>query len=239
MIRCHEIKDLGMKKKMAKMILLRILVLVLALGVWRSVVAQVSEPASIKPVLNESTQLPTKVLVLGDSLSAAYRLPVEQGWVAMLEQYLTEHKMSVSIANASISGATTAAGLKVLPSALKEHAPDIVVLALGANDGLQGKPIPYIEANLSQLIQMSQGAGARVLLLGVRIPPNYGSAYAEPFFQQYQSLSERFTTELVPFFLDGAAGNTDFMMDDGKHPNAEGQKVVLSNVLPAVEAMLR
>jgi len=182
---------------------------------------------------------PKKILVLGDSLSAAYRLPVEQGWVAILERHLSEANIAVSMKNVSISGATTAGGLKVLPEALKDHSPDIVVLALGANDGLQGKPVPYIKANLSRLIRLSESSGAKVLLLGVRIPPNYGSAYAEPFYRQYQSLSEEHGVDLIPFFLEGAAGNPELMMDDGKHPNAEGQKKVFANVLPSVEILLQ
>ena len=186
-----------------------------------------------KPVSEENT-----ILVMGDSLSAAYRLPVEFGWVAMLENQLIEEGYPVSLKNVSVSGATTAAGLKILPSAIEEHQPEFVVLALGANDGLQGKPLPYIRSNLAKLIQISKNSNAKVLLLGVRIPPNYGSAYAEPFFSQYRELSEEHQIQLVPFFLDGAAGKTELMMDDGKHPNAEGQKIVLQNVLPSVKALL-
>lgn len=181
----------------------------------------------------------TKVVVMGDSLSAAYRLPVEQGWVALMDDQLDKSKTPVSIINLSISGATTAAGLKILPQALEAHKPTLVILALGANDGLQGKPIAYIKGNLDKLIQLSKGIGAEVLLMGVRIPPNYGSAYTEPFFNQYKQLSEQHDTYLVPFFLEGAAGNMELMMDDGKHPNAKGQEVVLANVLPSVQNILR
>lgn len=179
-----------------------------------------------------------KILVMGDSLSAAYRLPVEKGWVAILQAKLAEQQFPVSIVNASVSGATTAAGLKILPPALVQHKPDIVILALGANDGLQGKPISYITANLDKLIKLSIAESAEVLLLGIRIPPNYGLAYTEPFFAQYQHLSEKYDTALVPFFLDGVAGDVTLMMDDGKHPNAAGQRLVFENVWPSIQALL-
>ena len=173
---------------------------------------------------------PKKVLVLGDSLSAAYKLPATQGWVHLLQQRLREYDVSTELVNASVSGATTAAGLQILPGALAAHVPDMVIVELGANDGLQGKPVSYIRKNLQQLIEKSQAGGAKVVLLGVRLPPNFGARYAEPFFAQYASLAEQYDAVLVPFMLDGVAGQSAFMMGDGLHPNATGQVRVLENI---------
>jgi acyl-CoA thioesterase-1 len=185
------------------------------------------------------SQGPKKILVVGDSLSAAYNLPVEAGWVSLLDKHYANTEHQLIFINASVSGATTDAGLKILPVALKEHDPDFVIIALGANDGLRGRPIPYITKNLSTLITTSQDAGAKVLLLGVRIPPNYGLGYTEPFFQQYLKLSDKYETALVPFMLEGVAGNQAMMMADRMHPNTEGQKVMLQNVLPYIDALIK
>lgn len=144
----------------------------------------------------------------------------------------------VSVANASVSGATTEAGLQILPSALSKHKPDWVLLELGANDGLQGKPIPYITAQLERLITKIQASGAKVILLGIQLPPNFGKRYTEPFFNQYPSLAKKHNLPLLPFLLDGVAGNPKFMMTDGLHPSAEGQKHVLENVWKIISPLL-
>jgi acyl-CoA thioesterase-1 len=193
---------------------------------------------TISPLVNSKELTSLKVLVMGDSLSAAYNMPSESGWVNLAAEYFKSNDQQITFINASVSGATTAAGLKILPIALEQHQPNIVILELGANDGLQGKPIPYITSNLSKLIKLSQEANAKVLLLGVRIPPNYGSAYTEPFFQQYEKLSKKYDTALVPFFLEGVAGNNELMMQDGLHPKAEGQPKVLQNVIPELKVLL-
>lgn len=181
---------------------------------------------------------PTKILVLGDSLSAAYKMVESAGWVYRLKQRLTSEDYTLTIDNASVSGATTAAGKQLLPGALERFKPDLVILELGANDGLQGKPITYISTNLGDLIATSQQAEADVLLLGVRLPPNRGKRYTEPFFQQYKQLSSQYRTGLVPFFLEGVAGNRALMMEDGLHPNAEGQKVIADLIYPYLKSYL-
>ena len=181
---------------------------------------------------------PTRILVLGDSLSAAYKLAESSGWVHLLKQQLKSENYAIEVYNASVSGATTATGKQLLPGALERFNPDLVILELGANDGLQGKPIDYITANLSNLIITAKNAAADVLLLGVRLPPNQGKRYIEPFFQQYFQLSSQYETGLVPFFLDGGAGNTALMMADGLHPNTEGQKVIAELMYPYLKFYL-
>lgn len=188
------------------------------------------------------TQTGKKILVVGDSLSAAYKLSKEQGWVNLLRKKLRQQAgigKSVGVINASISGATTDVGLQLLPDALERHRPDVVILELGANDGLQGKPVPFIKRKLSQLIELSLGADAEVLLLGVQLPPNFGKRYTEPFFRQYAELAKQYNLVYVPFFLEGVAGEPDLMMRDGLHPNAKAQPLVLENVWPSVERMLK
>jgi acyl-CoA thioesterase-1 len=175
---------------------------------------------------------PKRVLVMGDSLSAAYRLREDQGWVALMAQRVAEQNLSLDIVNASVSGATTAAGLRILPARLAEIKPDLVMLELGANDALQGKPLAYIRKNLESLIELSLSHNAKVLVIAVRIPPNYGSAYAEPFYQQYKTLADKHSVFYAPFMLDGVADNPELMMDDGKHPIAEAQALVLDNIWP-------
>lgn len=178
------------------------------------------------------------VLVLGDSLSAAYSMPAEEGWVSLLQMRIEKQELAATVVNASVSGATTAAGLQIATGALEEHQPTIVLLQLGANDGLQGKPLNYIRQNLVRLIAMSKEAGAEVVLLGVRIPPNYGDAYAIPFFEQYSELAKEHELALVPFFLEGIAGNPDLMMTDGLHPRSLAQPMVLDNVWPVLKPLL-
>lgn len=170
-----------------------------------------------------------KVLVLGDSLSAAYGLPSEQGWVDALARHFADD--DIHFVNASISGATTAAGLERLPALLLQHEPEWLVLQLGANDGLQGKPLDYIDRNLTTLIEQASAAGSRVILLGVRLPPNLGRRYTEPFFAMYAGLAQKYQLHYVPFILDGVAGDAKLMQADGLHPNAAGQQVVTAQLL--------
>ena len=176
----------------------------------------------------------TNLLVLGDSLSAAYKMPIEKGWVYLLEQKLKQDGVKVNVRNASVSGITTAAGLEILPNALDQFAADVVVIELGANDGLQGKPVPYITQNLDKLISLAYASDAQVVLLGVRLPPNRGKRYTEPFFQQYADLADSEQTGLVPFFLAGVAGDPDFMQADGLHPNELGQPIIVENVYDVI-----
>ncbi len=185
-----------------------------------------------------STSSRESVLVLGDSLSAAYGVAIDSGWVALLQQHLQQAGHPVEVFNASISGETTQGGLARLPDLLTRHRPDVVVIELGANDGLRGFPLHLIRANLAQMVQLSKAAEAEVLLLGMRIPPNYGSKYTSAFYEIYQQLAQQENTALVPFLLDGVAAEDTMMQDDGLHPNANAQPVLLRNVLPTLLPLL-
>jgi acyl-CoA thioesterase-1 len=178
------------------------------------------------------------ILVLGDSLSAAYGIPVERGWVSLLQGRLAERGFPHRVVNASISGDTTGGGLSRLPAALERHRPAIVILQLGANDGLRGQPPMAMSANLARMIELSRQAGAWVLLAEMRIPPNYGPPYAQKFQATFGELAKRYDIPLIPFLLDGVAGNPRLIQDDGLHPRAEGQPRILDNVWAALEPLL-
>jgi acyl-CoA thioesterase-1 len=179
------------------------------------------------------------ILVLGDSLSAAYGIPVEQGWVSLLQRRLAERGFPHRVVNASISGDTTSGGLSRLPAALERERPAIVILELGANDGLRGQPPMAMSANLARMIELSRNAGARVLLAEMRIPPNYGPLYAQKFQATFGELAKRYNIPLIPFLLDGVAGNSALTQDDGLHPRAEGQSRILDNVWAVLEPVLK
>jgi len=178
------------------------------------------------------------ILVFGDSESAGYGLHVDQGWVALLQTRLKEQEYGYQVINASVSGETTAGGLARLPRALALHHPKIVILELGGNDGLRALPIAQMRANLVQMIDLASAAGAQVLLLGIRIPPNYGAEYAEQFSAIYSELARDKKLALVPFLLNGAALAPNLMQADGIHANAAGQPVLLANVWPALKPLL-
>ncbi len=181
------------------------------------------------------------VLVLGDSLSAAHNLAESQGWVALMQKRLADKNADAThkwdIVNASISGETTSGGLSRLPELLNVVQPGWVLLELGANVGLRGLPLALIRANLQKLIDQSKQSGARVVLLGIMLPPNYGPAYAEPFAAMYQQLAEKNALPLVPFLLKDVATNPKLMQQDGLHPNAEGEPIVLDNVWAVVKPL--
>jgi acyl-CoA thioesterase I len=180
------------------------------------------------------------ILVFGDSLSAGYGLPrVEQGWVAMLGAKLKALGYGDQVVNASVTGETTAGGLARLPRALSLHHPVIVALELGGNDGLRALPIAQMRANLSKMIDLATAAGAKVLLLGMRIPPNYGLEYTTQFAKVYADLARDKHVASVPFLLDGVALNADLMQADGVHPNQAGQPKLLDNVWPALAPLLK
>ena len=176
------------------------------------------------------------VLVLGDSLSAAHNLAESQGWVALMAARLAASAPAKSgapawdVINASISGETTSGGLSRLPELLTVHQPGWVLIELGANDGLRGLPLAIIRQNLQKLIDLSTQAGAKVVLLGIMLPPNYGPAYATPFTNMYQQLAAQNHLPLVPFLLQDVATNPTLMQPDGLHPTAEGEPIVLENV---------
>ncbi|MGO9426282.1 MAG: arylesterase [Steroidobacteraceae bacterium] len=179
------------------------------------------------------------ILVFGDSISAGYGLPrVEQGWVALLQARLKNLGYGYQVVNASVSGETTAGGLARLPRALGLHHPAIVILELGGNDGLRALPVAQMRANLSRMAELSAGAGAKVLLLGMRMPPNYGPDYTAQFVRVYAEVAHDQKLSIVPFLLEGIALSPDLMQADGIHPNQSGQPKLLENVWPALKPML-
>ena len=179
------------------------------------------------------------ILVFGDSISAGYGLArVEQGWVALLETRLKDEDYGYQVVNASVSGETTAGGLARLPRALDLHHPKIVILELGGNDGLRALPIAQMRANLVRMVELAAAAGARVLLLGMRIPPNYGPEYTEQFRSCYSDLARDKKLPLVPFLLADIAQSGNLMQSDGIHPNPLGQPKLLANVWPSLQPLL-
>ncbi len=178
------------------------------------------------------------ILVVGDSISAAYGIEPELGWVSLLSVKIAQQKNGYQVINASVSGDMTSNGLNRLPALLKKYQPAIVIIELGGNDGLRGLPLRLIQRNLEKLVEQSQASGARVLLAGMRIPPNYGVRYAEAFHEVYQKVAEQNDVELVPFILDGVGGNGALMQADGIHPTAEAQATILSHVWNSLESML-
>jgi acyl-CoA thioesterase-1 len=178
------------------------------------------------------------VLILGDSLSAAYGIAVEAGWVQRLQEDLRTQGTGCDVVNASVSGETTAGGLTRLPDLLARHRPDVVVIELGSNDGLRGTPLAAIEANLESLVTLAQEDGARVLLLGMRLPPNYGPQYSERFFALFAEVAVRRDAALVPFFLDGVAAREDWMQADRLHPTAVPQGLLAERVGRALAPLL-
>ena len=182
---------------------------------------------------------PRPVLVVGDSLSAAHNIPRDAGWVALLEDRLDEVMATApDVINASISGETSAGGLTRLPALLEQHAPGVVVIELGGNDALRGLPPAQLRANLDRMIRLSREAGAKVLLLGIEIPPNYGPAYAQRLREVYAGLAAEHEAALLPFLLEGVALQPGLMQADGIHPTAEAQPRVLDNVWPLLAPLV-
>jgi len=179
------------------------------------------------------------ILVFGDSLSAAYGLRPEQGWVALLGKRLQAQGYGYTVVNASVSGETTSGGLQRLPRALELHQPQILVLELGANDALRGLPLATARDNLSKMVELARQGGARVLLVGMRIPPNYGPRYTTDFVQMYAELTSRYHLTLVPFLLESVALDPAQMQEDGLHPNARGEPAVLDTLWPRLEPLLK
>jgi acyl-CoA thioesterase-1 len=173
-------------------------------------------------------------MVFGDSLSAAYGLSPSQGWPALLGKRLERSAPAWQVVNASVSGETTAGGLRRLPEDLKRHKPRVVVIALGANDALRGQPLAASRANLEQMIRLARDAKAVPVLVGLMIPPNYGIDYAGQFREMYSDIAKRTGVPLVPFLLEGLAENRDMFQADQLHPTAEAQPRILENVWPAV-----
>ena len=179
------------------------------------------------------------IMILGDSLSAGYGIQPQQGWVNLLQkrleqQYPKQHK----VVNASVSGETTSGALARLPKLLQTHRPDLVVIELGGNDGLRGQPPQMIQKNLASLIQQSQKAKAKVIVFGIKMPPNYGQAYSKAFENNYKVVSQQYKVELLPFFMQGVAGNKTLMQKDLIHPNAKAQTILLNNAYPYIKGAL-
>lgn len=177
------------------------------------------------------------ILVMGDSLSAGYGINVEKGWVNLLQQELAK-KSRGNIINASVSGETSSGGVSRLPSLLNTHKPAIVIIELGGNDGLRGQPLKLMQENLQTMITASKNAGAKVLLVGMQIPTNYGQRYTTQFRETFASLAEKNQIPLVPFLLEGVATKNNLMQNDGIHPNADAQPIIVNNVRPFIEKML-
>ena len=178
------------------------------------------------------------IVVFGDSLSAAYGIPQHEGWVALLQQRLNQQKLKYQVINASISGETTSGGLSRFANMLKLQKPDIVLIELGGNDGLRGLSEVETHNNLEAMIQLAKKSKAKVLLIGMKIPPNYGLKYSQQFSENYQTLAKKHGAALVPFLLEGVAGNPDLIQADGLHPTAAAQAKILENVWPILTKML-
>lgn len=182
---------------------------------------------------------PPRILVFGDSLSAAYGIPASQGWAALLQQRLQREGYPYTVVNASVSGETTAGGLARLPAALQQHRPAILLLELGANDGLRGLPVKQMHANLERMLALARKAGAQPLLFEMRVPANYGQAYGEGFRRTFAEISQASKTPLVPFFLGAIALDPAQFLDDGLHPAAAAQPKLLDAVWPTLQPLLR
>ena len=200
----------------------------------RSILIVVIAWLAIPALANSNT-----LLIMGDSLSAAYGVPSERAWVQLLKERLDQNGLSQwQVVNASISGETTDGGARRLPDLLEQTDPDVVVIELGGNDGLRGFPPNIIESNLAEMITQSQEAGARTVLVGMQIPPNYGQRYTKMFADIFPKLSDRYNVALVPFFLQGIYDQDGLMQDDGIHPSAAAQPKLLDNIWPILEQTL-
>ena len=182
---------------------------------------------------------PRTLLVLGDSLSAAHNIPQQSGWVALLGARLSKMEPTWSVVNASISGETSLGGRNRLPDLLQKYCPSLVVIELGANDGLRGLPLPALRDNLSAMITAAKQAKARVLLLGIELPINYGPAYRDGLRAVYAELAAQQNVALLPFLLEGVALRPELMQDDGLHPLAQGEPIILENVWTKLQPLLR
>ncbi|MGI4721664.1 MAG: arylesterase [Janthinobacterium lividum] len=182
---------------------------------------------------------PKTVLVVGDSLSAEYGIARGAGWVALLERKLKAEKIPATIVNASISGETTIGGRTRMPALLDQHKPDIVVIELGANDGLRGLPVASAEGNLRAMVAMAQKKKAKVMLVGMRMPPNYGRAYTESFFNMFRKISTETGSPLVPFMLEGVADKPALFQQDRLHPTAAAHPIILNNIWPTFSALVK
>lgn len=178
------------------------------------------------------------IMVMGDSISAAYGIPPEKGWVSLLSERLQRQSFPHRVVNASISGDTTANGVYRMPEALEKHRPSLVIIELGGNDGLRGLSLDRMKKNLARMIEMALDADARVVLAAIRIPPNYGRRYTRAFYRTYEQLAQHYDVPLVPFLLESVGGRQAFIQDDGLHPTESAQPIILDNVWRVIEPQL-
>jgi len=186
-----------------------------------------------------AAQAAPTILVFGDSLSAAYGIPRESGWAALLAKRLQTANPAYQVVNASVSGETTAGGLTRLPTLLQTHKPQLTILALGANDGLRGLPLLQTARNLENMITLAQKQGSKVLLVGMQLPPNYGAAYTSKFQNLFRDVANKTKVRLVPFLLDGIATQADLFQADGLHPTVQAQPALLNNVWRELAPILK
>ena len=179
------------------------------------------------------------LMVFGDSLSASYGIDEDAGWVNLLAIQIEDSQLPFEVVNGSVSGETTTGGLSRLPSMLDSYAPELVILELGGNDGLRGLPLAQMRENLAAMVNLIEQSGAAVLLAGIQIPPNYGPRYTIPFFELYAELAKEKNLALVPFLIDGIPQQPDLIQNDGIHPVAEAQSIILDNVWLWLEPMLQ
>ncbi|MGO1462711.1 MAG: arylesterase [Marinobacter sp.] len=179
------------------------------------------------------------LLILGDSLSAAYGVPSETAWVQLLRQRMQDNGLdNWQVVNASISGETTDGGVRRLPELIEKNSPSVVIIELGGNDGLRGFPPKVIKSNLASMVERVQNSGAQAVLVGMQIPPNYGQRYTHMFAELFPAISDSYNTALVPFFLEGIYNKDTLMQDDGIHPTAEAQPMLLENIWPVLSPLL-
>ena len=202
------------------------------MNVWKKLATGVLLTLLALPALAQN------ILLVGDSISAAFGLEIRQGWVSLLEARLAEHDSPHQVINASVSGDTTAGGLARLPALLQEVRPGLVIIELGGNDGLRALPVSNMQQNLSAMVELAQNAGADVILLGMRIPPNYGPRYTNAFENAFIEVAQQHGIALVPFLLEGVGGVAGMMQDDGVHPTAAAQPLLLDNAWPQISQWL-
>jgi acyl-CoA thioesterase I len=208
-------------------------------GVLVSLLAGLFGLGLAAPGLVHAAAAPGPILVLGDSLSAGYGVKVDATWVALLQRRLAAQGYGYRVVNASVSGETTGGARARLPRALELHKPSIVVLELGGNDGLRGLPVKQVRDNFESMIEQSRKAGAQVVLVGMRMPPNYGAEYADAFHALYGEMARKYQLPLVDFFLEGVALDDNLMQADGIHPTADAQPKLLDNLWPALAKVLK
>jgi acyl-CoA thioesterase I len=213
--------------------MLRQLLLRCAGALWFTVLASAPVRAA-----DENVSAPV-ILILGDSLSAGYGVRVDATWVALLQKRLTDQGYGYKVVNASISGETSGGARTRLPRALQLHKPAVVIIELGANDGLRGLPLKQVRSNFEDMLQQVRAAGARAILIAMRLPVNYGPAYSEQLHGMYAELGKQFSVPVVPGFIESVALDQKLMQDDGLHPNAQAQPKLLDVVWPTVKSALK